>query len=75
MSNIQYHDCMKNNSSLNLSMFETVSSIVEKSTRKIVILIDSLSMYLLLTGFRKVYKELLDITSSDKCNLLFFVIH
>ncbi|KAL4084665.1 hypothetical protein QTP88_027592 [Uroleucon formosanum] len=66
LSNIQYHDCMKNNSSLNLSMFETVSSIVEKSTRKIVILIDSLSMYLLLTGFRKVYKELLDITSSDK---------
>ncbi|NP_001233011.1 uncharacterized protein LOC100572529 [Acyrthosiphon pisum] len=66
LSNIQYHDCMINISSLNLSMYETVSCIVEKSTRKIVILIDSLSMYLLLTGFRKVYKELLDITSSDK---------
>ncbi|XP_060872264.1 elongator complex protein 5 [Metopolophium dirhodum] len=66
LSNIQYHDCMINVSSLSLSMFETVSHIVEKSTRKIVILIDSLSMYLLLTGFRKVYKELLDITSSDK---------
>ncbi|CAI6361985.1 unnamed protein product [Macrosiphum euphorbiae] len=66
LSNIQYHDCLINISSLNLSMYKIVSCIVEKSTRKIVILIDSLSMYLLLTGFRKVYKELLDITSSDK---------
>ncbi|XP_015373816.1 PREDICTED: elongator complex protein 5 isoform X2 [Diuraphis noxia] len=66
LSNIQYHDCMYNIMSLNLSLYETISRIVEKSTKKIVILIDSLSMYLLYTEFRKVYKELLDITSSDK---------
>jgi hypothetical protein len=67
LSNIQYHDCMTNILSLNLSMYETVSNIIEKSTRNIVIFIDSLSMYLLRTDFSKVYKELLDITSSDKC--------
>ncbi|CAH1736554.1 unnamed protein product [Aphis gossypii] len=66
LSNIHYHDCMSNILSLNLSMYETVSSIIEKSTRNIVIFIDSLSMYLLRTAFSKVYKELLDITSSDK---------
>uniref|UniRef100_A0A2S2NZ92 Elongator complex protein 5 n=1 Tax=Schizaphis graminum TaxID=13262 RepID=A0A2S2NZ92_SCHGA len=66
LSNIQYHDCMTNILSLNLSMYETVSNIIEKSTRNIVFFIDSLSMYLLRTDFSKVYKELLDITSSDK---------
>jgi len=74
LSNIQYHNCMFNIMSLNLSLFETVSCIVEKSTRKVVILIDSLSMYLLFTDFRKVYKELLDITSSDKCNLIYYLL-
>ncbi|KAL5233368.1 hypothetical protein ACI65C_000778 [Semiaphis heraclei] len=58
-----------------LCLFETVSCIVEKSTRKIVIFIDSLSMYLLFTDFRKVYKELLDVTSSDKfLNIVQFVV-
>lgn len=72
LSNIQYHDCMFNIMSLNLSLYETVSRIVEKSTRKIVIFIDSLSMYLLFTDFSKVYKELLDVTSSDKCNVIYY---
>lgn len=64
--NIQYHDCMTNILSQNLSMYETVSSILENSTRNVVILIDSLSMYLLRTEFSKVYKEILDITSLEK---------
>lgn len=66
LSNIQYHDCMTNILSPHLSMYETVTSITDKSTRNVVILIDSLSMYLLRTEFSKVYKEILDITSSEK---------
>lgn len=66
LSNIQYHDCMTDILSLNLSMHEIVTSIIEKSTKSVVILVDSLSMYLLRTEFSKAYKEILDITSSDK---------
>lgn len=66
LSNIQYHDCMTNILAPNQSMYETVSSINEKSIRNVIILIDSLSMYLLRTEFSKAYKEVLDITSSDK---------
>jgi len=51
-------------------MYETVASIIEKSTRNVVILIDSLSMYLLRTEFSKVYKEILDITSSENGELI-----
>lgn len=65
LTNIQYHDCMTNILSINQSMYETVTSIIEKSTRNVVVLIDSLSMYLLRTEFSKVYKEILDITSSE----------
>lgn len=49
-----------------LSMYETVKSLIDKSARNVVILIDSLSMYLLRTEFSKVYKEILEITSSEK---------
>lgn len=70
LSNIQYHDCMTNILSSNLSMYETVTSIIQQSTKNVVILIDSLSMYLLRTEFRKVYKEVLDITSSEKGKLI-----
>lgn len=66
LSNIQYHDCMTNILSHNLSMYETVKSIIDKSARNVVILIDSLSLYLLRTEFSKVYKEILEITSSEK---------
>lgn len=63
LPNVQYHDCMANT---DLSMYETVSSIIEKSTKNMVVLIDSLSIYLLRTNFSKAYKEILNITSSDK---------
>lgn len=66
LSNIQYHDCMTNILSLNQSMYETVTNIIEKSTRNVVILMDSLSMYLLRTEFNKVYKEIVEIISSVK---------
>lgn len=68
-SNIQFHDCMTNISSHNLSMYEIVNSIIEKSTKNVIILIDSLSVYLLRTKFSKVYKDILEITLSDagKC--------
>lgn len=61
---------MTNILSSNLSMYKTVTNIIEQSTKNVVILIDSLSMYLLRTEFRTVYKEILDITSSDKGKLL-----
>lgn len=70
-SNIEYHDCMTNILSPNLSMYETVSKIIEKGTKSVVILIDSLSMYLLRTEFSKAYKEILDITSSNSGKLIF----
>lgn len=70
LPNIQYHDCMTNNLSLNQSMYETVTNIIKKSIKNVVILIDSLSMYLLRTEFSEVYKEILDITS-DKGKLKF----
>lgn len=47
-------------------MRDIVTSIIEKSTKNVIILVDSLSMYLLRTEFSKAYKEILDITSSDK---------
>lgn len=70
LPNIQYHDCMTNNLSLNQSMYETVKKIIKKSIKNVVILIDSLSMYLLRTEFNEVYKEILNITS-DKGKLKF----
>lgn len=66
LSNIQYHDCMTNTLSPNKSMYDTITSVIDKSTKNVVILIDSLSMYLLRTEFSKVYKEILDIISSEK---------
>lgn len=65
---------MTNMLSVNISMRDIVTSIIEKSTKNVVILVDSLSMYLLRTEFGKVYKEILDITSSDKgkCTHLLF---
>lgn len=65
LSNIQFHDCMTNILSHNLSMYEIVNNIIEKSTKNVVILIDSLSMYLLRTNFSKVYKDILEITLSN----------
>jgi len=70
LSNIQYHDCMTNILSVNRSMYETVTSIIQNSPRNVVILVDSLSMYLLRTQFNKVYKEILDITSIENCKLI-----
>lgn len=46
-------------------MYEIVNNIIEKSTKNVVILIDSLSMYLIRTNFSKVYKDILAITLSD----------
>ncbi|XP_025422950.1 elongator complex protein 5 [Sipha flava] len=66
LSNIHYYDCMTNILSSTLSMYETVTNIIAQSTKNVVILIDSLSMYLLGTDFRNVYKEVLEITSLEK---------
>lgn len=63
LPNIQYHDCMTSIMSFDKSMYEIVTNITAKSMRKVVILIDSLSIYLLKTKFSKVYKEILEITS------------
>lgn len=65
LPNIHYHDCLTNISSENKSMYQTVTNIIEKATRKVIILIDSLSMYLLRTEFNKAYKEVLDIISLE----------
>lgn len=61
---------MTNILSVNRSMYETVTSIIQNSPRNVVILVDSLSMYLLRTQFNKVYKEILDITSIENCKLI-----
>lgn len=63
LTNVRFHDCFTNT---DLSMYETVKSIIEKSVKNMVVLIDSLSIYLLRTNFSEVYKEILNITSSDK---------
>jgi len=62
LSNIQFHDCMTNM----LPITVLIKSIIEKSTKNVIILIDSLSIYLIKTEFSKTYKEILDITTSDK---------
>lgn len=62
LSNINFHDCMTSD----ICMYDTIEDIIKKATRKVVILIDSLSIYLLRSCFSKVYKEILDIISSDK---------
>lgn len=66
---------MTNILSSNLNMYETVTNIIAQSTKNLVILIDSLSMYLLKTEFRNVYKELLDITSLEKGKLINYCIN
>ncbi|XP_022175736.1 elongator complex protein 5 isoform X2 [Myzus persicae] len=66
LSNIQYHDCFEILNNCVSPLEEIIIRVAAKSTRKIVIFIDSLSMYMLLNRFNKVYREILDITSSDK---------
>lgn len=65
---------MTNMLSVNINMHDIVTSIIEKSTKNVVILVDSLSMYLLRTEFSKAYKEVLDITSSDKGKITYLLI-
>jgi archaellum biogenesis ATPase FlaH len=66
---------MTNILSSTLSMYETVTNIIAQSTKNVVILIDSLSMYLLGTDFRNVYKEVLEITSLEKGKLINYYIN
>jgi len=75
LSNIQFHDCFGTIHRITDRLEGILLMIAEKSTRKSVIFIDSLSMYMLSTLFNTVYRELLNITSPDKCNSIYYFTH
>ncbi|XP_050425181.1 elongator complex protein 5 [Adelges cooleyi] len=63
LQNIFIHDCLVDTLSKNQCPRDVVNSIIKKTKKNIVLIIDSLSIYLLHTKFSTVYKEILDIIS------------